>query len=374
MLFKTLVGFVLALYSCNATITLPVKRVSLDSTSSIATKVARRNAHLGFTTHVKVTTNAAWLVEIGIGNPAHPVNFQIDSGSALTLTGIEHGYRHTKTTKNTSVAFDENFGDQSDVKGFLVQDRFSLSHGVPFKAYLGAAFKNDFFVAAEPGRSGVLALGNRAMFDQTLSNQSNTIPTFTESLQHAKLIEEKIVTLNLREPASIHFGTADWSKSKGPIAYMPRKNIGPTSYWACDVYMPSLGVTAKRNQNATSMIDSGTELTFLARAPLLVYYEKIKEIGGVYNASTDFFQFPKGAIPPAIDITIGETLLPLPGKAQLLADRLKVPNGLDPSLDYSVILPAQDGAETSLIGATLLSHYSIVFDSERDRIGFSLRA
>ncbi|GAA96632.1 uncharacterized protein L969DRAFT_24307 [Mixia osmundae IAM 14324] len=373
MLFKAFVSFALACTGSGAAITLPLKRGG-SSASSFSSTVAKRNALLGFTTPIKVTDDGAWRVEINIGEPAYPVEFQIDSGSALTLTGVEHGYRHTVTTKNTSITFDEGFGDQSDVKGFLVQDRLSLSSSVTVDGYLGAAFQNDFFAAAEPGTAGVLALGNRAMFDQTLNNKSNAIPTFTEALQEAKLIEEKIVTLNLREPASIHFGTADLSESKGPIAYMPRKNIGPTSYWACDVYMPSLGVTEKRSQNATCLIDSGTELTFLARAPLLIYFEKITEIGGVYNASTDFFQFPKGVVPPAIDITIGKTLLSLPGKAQILPDRLKAANGLDPNLDYSIILPAQEGAESSLVGATLLSHYTIVFDSEKDRIGFSLRA
>ncbi|GAA96634.1 uncharacterized protein L969DRAFT_50334 [Mixia osmundae IAM 14324] len=374
MLLKTFVSLALALYSCNATMTLPMKRVSLDSTSLLAKKVTKRNAHLGFTTHTQRNSFGSYIIDFAVGRPALHTHLAVDSGSAITFFGVEHGYTKTKTTRNTSIPFSENFGDSSGISGFLVRDQISFAKDITFDGYLGAAFVSKFFQSTEPGTPGLLGLGNRAMFDQTLGNNSNAIPTAVESMQNAKVIDEKIVTLNLREPASIHFGGADLSKSKGPVGYMPRKDIGSVSYWACDVYMPSLGVTAKRNENATSLIDSGTELTFLARAPLLVYYEKIKEIGGSYNASNNFFQYPKGALPPTIDLTIGDTLLPLSGEAQTLPEALKIPNELDMSLDYSIILPARDGATTSLIGSTLLSHYSVIFDSEKDRIGFALRA
>ncbi|KIM82570.1 hypothetical protein PILCRDRAFT_820438 [Piloderma croceum F 1598] len=316
-----------------------------------------------------------YTAEVGVGSPPTQYKLLIDTGSSNTWIGAKSKYKPTKSSHKTGDTVSVSYGSGS-FSGDEYTDTVTFSSSLKIsKQSIGVATESSGFNNVD----GILGLGPVDLTVGTLSDQSKSIPTVTDSLFADKAITSDTLGIFFQPTGSkassgeLTFGGVDTSKTSGTVEYVPVTKTSPASrYWGID---QSISYGSKAILTGSGLVDTGTTLVLLSTTSFNVYKSAT---GGVLDSATGLLKITSkqySALKP-LNFKVGSNTYTLNANAQIWPRSLNTQIG---GAANSIYLIAADLGQTSsefefISGYAFLERFYSVYDTKNKRVGFARTA
>ncbi|WFC93564.1 cathepsin D [Malassezia brasiliensis] len=291
-----------------------------------------------------------WSGDVTFGGQTFGMDFDTGSADSLANPGA-YNPKKSSTAKNTWSTFSASYGDGTQARGLVYTDNFEIAGLKAKDVAIGHSF-TKFIEDQEP------AQGIAGMAFPSIQTFPKKYKPFFESLKEQKAVKSGVFqfTLKAGQGSTLTLGGIDSSKYKGDITYV---DVDPSQgFWLTD---------AKVNgQSIKAIIDSGSTVITGPTAQVRSIVQKINGMSAFNQDGTLMYTYDCNAT-PNVTISVGGTGFKL-SKSQLSFGRT---NG-------QCVLPivGQDGLPMNawIVGDTFFQSVSIIFDTDKNRMGFATQA
>ncbi|KAL4402755.1 aspartic-type endopeptidase [Malassezia pachydermatis] len=315
-------------------------------------KAKRSSGDVGL---IDINEQLEWSGKVQFGSPAQSIYFDFDTGSSDTLVDPgSYDPSASYSSMRTSGKFSAAYGDGTSASGTIYQDDVSIG-GIKAKSVSIGLSNTKFTKDYEKPNQGIcgLALPSIQAFP------SDYHPLFT-ALREQHQVDQGVFQFTLKSGSgsSLHLGGIDKTKIKGDIA------------WAN--YDQSLGfyvVPGKLNgQNIQAIIDSGTTLIIGPTKQVKSILEAIPDVKTTTSQGSLMGTFPCDQT-PNVTFTFAGKDFKL-GRDQLVYGSS---NGR-----CNLPLVGQDSTpfrgNSWIVGDAFFQTASVIFDQDKNRLGFAEQA
>lgn len=311
----------------------------------------RNNGGSGTVKLTDVQQEQLWAGDVSFGGQTFGIDF--DTGSSDTLVNPKaYDPKKSKNSKNTHDYFRAAYGDGTTAKGFIYTDDFEIA-GLKAKNVAIGHSVSEFIQDQEPSQ-GIAGL----VFPSIQSFPKKYTPFF-EALKKQKAVNSGVFQFTLKpgKGSTLVLGKVDSSKYKGKVTYV---DVDPSQgFWLTD---------AKINgQKIKAIIDSGSTIITGPTDQVRSMVKGLKGMTPFSSGGTLMYTYDCKNT-PNVSINIGGTDFKL-SKSQLFFGHAN--NG-------QCVFPVagQDGLpmEAWIVGDTFFQAVSIIFDTDKNRMGFATQA
>lgn len=299
-----------------------------------------------------ISNQLEWAGQVSIGADKKPVYVDFDTGSSdLILDQNAYNPSESWTSKQTSGRFKASYADGTSTSGRIYQDTLRIGKVTGKNIALGVA--NTIFTKNyESPNQGIGGLA----FPSIQAFPKEFKPMFT-SLVEQKALNQSIFQFNLKAGSggTLYFGGIDKSKIRGNVSWTGfDRNMG---FYVID--------GAINGQRMEAIIDSGTTLMVGPTSEVQTLFKSLKNITSYVSQGSLMGRFDCDNVPTltfnfagknitvgreqtTYGMTKGQCILPIVGQNNL---------------------PFKNKAW--IVGDVLFQSSSVIFDQERDRLGFA---
>ncbi|KAG2098269.1 acid protease [Suillus discolor] len=317
-----------------------------------------------------------YTVRVGVGSPATYYDLLVDTGSSNTFVGTGKKYVRTSTSvptgQNVSLEYETGF-----FSGIEYYDTVTLAPGFAIKNQsIGDALNSSTF----EGVDGLIGLGPADLTEHTLTPDTGLIPTVMDNALKQGLIKNQIFGISFAPAPNlpdtngvITYGGIDPAFYIGDITYTPiTETSRSSSFWGINVTQATYGTHTVIPQSTAGIVDSGTNLVYLADDFFSRYLEAIP--GAYVDVNkTGLLVIPLNSIGTMqpLNFTINGRVFTLDTVAQLLPIRGHLNPG---GARYGVVKKAGANSGSGfdfILGLKFMERYYVVFDADNSRVGFA---
>ena len=298
-----------------------------------------------------VQNEQLWAGEVTFGGQTFGIDF--DTGSADTLVNPgAYDPKKSKSAKNTHQSFQASYGDGTTAKGSVYTDSFEIA-GLKAKN-VAIGHSTTKFIDDQDPSEGISGMAFPSI--QTFPKQYKP---FFESLKEQKAVSKGVFqfTLKAGKGSTLTLGGVDSSKYTGDVAYT---NVDPSQgFWLTDAKINGKGIKA--------IIDSGSTIISGPTDQVRSVVQGLKGMTPFNQGGTIMYTYDCSQT-PSITINVAGKNFKL-GKAQTRYGTVQ---------GGKCVLPiaGQDGMpmDAWIVGDTFFQATSIIFDTDKNRMGFAKQA
>lgn len=297
-----------------------------------------------------------WIGEISIGTPPQKMLVQFDTGSANVIIAPD-AYKPSQSSSSFKAKdqFKTGYGDGTKVEGNVYVDNFELG-GIKARNLSFGLTNENFLQDFERESSGIGGLSF-----PSISNFDSKHLTLIEALMQQKSLKQNVFQFTLKpgEGSTLIFGDIDHSKFNGDLTWV---NVNPLFGF----YIADAKINGKKIRTA---VDSGTTVIIGSRSQVKDLVERTNGVHYAEDRSTNIgYGLFDCDFSPEVTITYGGT------DFKLNRDQVSrgTANGkcLLSVIGIDSILPF----DTWIMGDPFFQAASIVFDHDKNRLGFASQA
>ena len=312
--------------------------------------IKRNNGGQGSLPLTDVQSELLWSGDVTFGGQTFGMDFDTGSSDSLANPGA-YNPRKSSTSKNTWSSFSAAYGDGTQARGLVYTDDFEIAGLKAKNVAIGHSF-TKFIEDQEP------AQGIAGMAFPSIQTFPKQYKPFFESLKEQKAVKSGVFqfTLKAGKGSTLTLGGIDSSKYKGKVTYV---DVDPSQgFWITDAKVNGHGIKA--------IIDSGSTIITGPTSQVRSVVQNIKGMNAFNQDGTLMYTYDCNST-PNVTISIGGTPFKL-GKNQLSYGRA---NG-------QCVLPiaGQDGLPLNawIVGDTFFQSVSVIFDTDKNRMGLATQA
>ncbi|WFD38371.1 cathepsin D [Malassezia japonica] len=298
-----------------------------------------------------VQNEQLWAGEVTFGGQTFGIDF--DTGSADTLVNPSaYNPKKSKSAKNTHESFQASYGDGTTAKGAIYTDSFEIA-GLKAKN-VAIGHSTTKFIDDQDPSEGISGMAFPSI--QTFPKQYKP---FFESLKDQKAVSQGVFQFTLKsgKGSTLTLGGVDSSKYTGDVAYT---DVDPSQgFWLTDAKINGKGIKA--------IIDSGSTIISGPTDQVRSVVQGLKGMTPFNQGGTIMYTYDCSQT-PSITINVAGKDFKL-GKAQTRYGTVQ---------GGKCVLPiaGQDGMpmDAWIVGDTFFQATSIIFDTDKNRMGFAKQA
>ncbi|WFD18514.1 cathepsin D [Malassezia caprae] len=298
-----------------------------------------------------VDNGLLWTGHVQFGSPPQSIYVDFDTGSADTLVN-PGAYKpgSSLSSHNTNKSFSNTYGDGRKANGTIYTDKFSIGDINGKHVAIGLA-KKDFIASRESPNKGISGLSMPSI--QTFPS---AYKPFFQTLRDQGAVSQGIFqfTIKTGSGSSLHLGGIDSSKYTGSITWV---DFDPSDGF----YVAPASINGKEIR---TIIDSGTSLII---GPPSEVKDVLQSIDGVTISDQQgqiMATFPCNKN-PKVNIKYGSKTFPLANT------HLK-------QNSTTCVLPVMGRSglpmKAWIMGDPFFQSASVIFDQEKNRLGFAKQA
>ena len=256
------------------------------------------------------------------------------------------------SSKKTSDRFQASYGDGTATSGPIFTDSLSVSNLKADNIPIGRSTTK--FVGDEGPNKGISGLS----FPSLATFPKKYKPWFF-ALKEQKKIKEAVFQFTLKsgEGSSLHIGGVDSSKYKGEVSWA--RVDGSKGFWA---------TSAKVNgRDISAIVDSGTTVIIGPTSQVRSIANSIHGLVPFNQQGQQFYAFDCNSS-PNVTITIGGR------DFKLSKENVKYGKTSDGKCVLSIMGVDQMPLNSWILGDSFFKEVSIIFDAEKNRMGFAKQA
>ncbi|WFC98626.1 cathepsin D [Malassezia yamatoensis] len=313
--------------------------------------ISKRAGGQGSLSLTDVQNEQLWAGQVSFGGQKFGIDF--DTGSSDTLANPSaYNPKKSSSAKNTHKTFSASYGDGTTAKGTIYTDNLSIAGLSGTDVAIGHS--TTTFIEGEDPSEGIAGLGFPAI--QTFPTQYK--PFFFQ-LKSQKAVKSGVFQFTLKsgKGSTLTLGGIDTSKYKGSVTYV---DVDPSKgFWLTN---------AKVNgQSIKAIIDSGSTVITGPSSQVRSVVSKIKGLTPFTQDGVLMYYYNCN-LSPSVTFNIGGTDFKL-GKNQLSYGTTNTGKCVLP-------IVGQDGMPLNawIVGDTFFQGVSIIFDTDKNRMGFATQA
>lgn len=291
-----------------------------------------------------------WAGPVTFGGQTFSLDF--DTGSADTIVNRNaYSPQKSSSSKNTHSGFSASYGDGTTSRGTIYTDNFSIAGLRAKNVALGVA-SNNFITGQAP------SVGISGMAFPSIQTFPKQYAPFFESLKQQKAVNAGVfqMTLKAGSGSTMNLGGVDSSKYTGSVAYSP---VNPAQgFW--------LTPGKVNGHNIQAIVDSGSTIITGPTSQVRSIVQSIPGMTPFTQSGTLMYTFDC-SMTPSVTISFANKDF----KLNRAETRYGTVNG-------RCVLPiaGQDGIpmDAWIVGDTFFRTASIIFDTDKNRIGFATQA
>ncbi|WFD27783.1 cathepsin D [Malassezia nana] len=302
---------------------------------------------------VDINSEVEWAGQLRYGTPLQSFYVDFDTGSSDTLVNPSaYDPKKSSTSNNTHTTFSAAYGDGTKAEGPVYTDVFQVGSIKAKNVAIGRS-KKTFIESSESPNQGIagLALPSIQTFD------SKYKPFFTE-LVSQKAIPRGVFQFTLKpgQGSTLQLGFIDKSKFTGDLSWVD--------------YNPVLGfyltTATLNNRKILAIIDSGTTLIIGPAGQVRSVLQKLPNVTMFTHKGSLYGRYPCNK-PPKVTINVA-------GKDFTLGKEQTSYGKSQNECVLSVV--GQEGLPLNawIVGDVFFQMASIVFDQDKNRMGFATQA
>ena len=292
---------------------------------------------------------ATWIGEVEIGSPGQKQGVMFDSGSPNIVIG-RNSYKpeDSSTSKDLDKSFEVTYLGPA-AEGSIYTDVVTVA-GVKAKhVAIGSSGSNFMNAKKDEDLVGIFGLSYPSLGSFGVPDKN----TYIGATKNQKIFYDDIFQFHMRRlgESYLNVGKIDMNRVDGDIAWVDvDKSEG---YWKADVEI--------NGQKSSGIIDSGTTFIFGKNEDVKKILDGIDGVEVKKSDSGDWQGFYKCDSPPEIKLKVA-------GK-EVTMDAEAIIAGRDGN-QCKLCIAGIHGAQSWIFGADFFQMYTVIFDFEKERMGF----